>query len=164
MQKNDERAGCPTKKGARSQPRSHSAAELASLRHTRLMFRHSTFATVLWVLAVALLPVRMANAHLHLCLDGQERPVSLHVQDIATHSGAEPTTDQGHNDRDVDVSASLLTVKLSGGMDDAPLVIHLYVLTPLLPVERPTFSLIDLPSAELTSVVTLRPPVRGPPV
>lgn len=129
------------------------------------MFRHSAFAIVLWVLAVALLPVRMANAHLHLCLDGQERPVSLHVQDVATHSGAEATTEQGHNDRDVDVSASLLTVKLSGGADDAPFAfLHLYVLTALLPLEHPTFSLVDLPGAELTSVVTLRPPVRGPPV
>ena len=130
-----------------------------------IMFRHSAFATLLWVLAVALLPVRMANAHLHLCLDGQEQPVSLHVQDVATHSGTEATTDQGHNDRDVDVSASMLTAKLSAGMDDAPsALLHLYVLTALLPVERLTFSLIDLPSAELTSVVTLRPPVRGPPV
>lgn len=129
------------------------------------MFRHSTFAVILWVVAVALLPVRMANAHLHFCLDGQEPPVSFHVQDLATHSGAEHVDDAGHNDRDVDVSASLLATKISSGAGDAPAaLLHVYVLATLLPLERPTFSSADLPYAELTSVLALRPPVRGPPL
>jgi hypothetical protein len=129
------------------------------------MFRHSTLAVILWVLAVALLPVRMANAHLHFCLDGQERPVSFHVQDLATHSGTEHVDEEGHNDRDVDVSASLLTTKLSSGAGDAPFaLLHVYVLATLLPIERQPFFSTDLPHINLTSVLALRPPVRGPPV
>ena len=129
------------------------------------MFRHSTFAALLWLLAVALLPVRMANAHLHFCLDGQTQPVSLHVQDIATHVGGEHVDEEGHNDRDIDVSTSLLTSKSAGGSDVAPLaLLHVYVLATLLPLERPAFSHFDVPVAEHTSAFTLRPPVRGPPL
>lgn len=129
------------------------------------MFRHSTFAALLWVLAVALLPVRMANAHLHFCLDGQTQPVSLHVQDIATHVGGEHADEDGHNDRDIDVSASVLTAKSAGGSDVAPLaLLHVYVIATLLPLERPAFSQFDLPVAEPTSAFSLRPPVRGPPL
>lgn len=91
--------------------------------------------------------------------------MSLHVQDVATHSGAQSAIEQGHNDRDVDVSASLLSAKSFGSLEEAPIaLLHLCVLTMLVPVERLSFSLLDLPSAELISVVTLRPPVRGPPV
>jgi hypothetical protein len=128
------------------------------------MVRHSTLAVLLWVLAVALLPIRMANAHLHLCLDGREQPVSLHVQDVPAHAGAEHAADEGHNDRDVDFSASLLTAKLAGGIDDAPsALLHVYVLAALLPIERPIVPVTDFRGTDFTSVVTLRPPVRGPP-
>lgn len=49
------------------------------------MFGRYNFA--LWVLAIAMLPVRIVNAHIHLCLDGQEPPTSVHFQDVPTHHG-----------------------------------------------------------------------------
>lgn len=139
----------------------------SELGHTRVnMRRSSTFAVLLWVIAVAMLPVRMANAHLHFCMDGQSQPVSLHVQDVAMHSGADHGhDDDGHNDRDVDFSASLLAAKHTHGGDNQDLgLLTAYVVVLLLPVERTVepFAALDLP--EPTSVFTLRPPVRGPPL
>lgn len=127
------------------------------------MFRGSTFAALVWMLAIAVLPIRMANAHLHVCMDGQETPVSLRVQALATHAGA-VHEEEGRDDRDVDFSASVLTAKLSGGVDDVSLaLVHVYVLAFLLPIERIVFSSIDPPNHDLSFVVTFRPPVRGPP-
>ena len=128
------------------------------------MRRLSTFGMVLWLLAIALLPVRMADAHLHLCMDGQQPPVALHVQHVATHDGAQPHADDDHNDRDVDLSATT-TVAKSSLLDDGlvPALLHVYVLAALLP----------RPSAAAPAKVSVHsfhsapidgpPPARGPP-
>jgi hypothetical protein len=129
------------------------------------MPRFPTFAVLLWIIAVAMLPVRMANAHLHFCLDGQSQPVSLHVEDVPTHTGDHGHDDGGHNDRDVDYSGSLVATKHTGSDDGHDLgLLTAYVVAILLPVERSVepFAALDLPAP--ASVFTLRPPVRGPPL
>jgi hypothetical protein len=86
------------------------------------------------------------------------------VQDVPTHTGEEHAADEGHNDRDVDFSASLLTAKLTGSVDDTPsALLHVYVLATLLPLERPVLPSIDVLHADFTSIIALLPPVRGPP-
>lgn len=126
------------------------------------MRRLSTLGMVLWLLAIASLPLRMTDAHLHLCMDGQQPPVALHVQHVATHDGAH--ADDDHNDRDVDLSATT-TVAKSSLLDDGvvPALLHVYVLAALLPP----------PSAAAPVKVSVRsfhsapidgpPPARGPP-
>ena len=129
------------------------------------MLRKSTFAAILWLLAIALLPVRMANAHLHLCLDGQQQAVSLHLQEKAGEAGDEHHS-EGHVDRDVDLSSVNSSIaKLPGSIDDIPLaVINVYLLASLLPVQE---HLAPRPArlvSESADVFSLRPPVRGPPL
>lgn len=125
------------------------------------MLRHSPIAKFLWLFAIALLLVRVGEAHLHLCLDGQQHPVAMHVQDAPTHSGGE-TSAGGHNDVDVDLSVAPWVKKI--GVDEMPVIVFASVLLALLlPIpqstSRPTQFLIPL----LASAFTLRPPLRGPP-
>ncbi|HWK51234.1 MAG TPA: hypothetical protein VNR40_15175 [Steroidobacter sp.] len=129
------------------------------------MLRKSTFAAVLWLLAIALLPLRVANAHLHLCLDGQQQPVSLHVQETAGEASDEHTS-EGHFDRDVDLAAANSAIaKLSGSVDDVSLaVINVYVLASLLPVQEHVAPRPVRLVSESADVFTFRPPVRGPPL
>ena len=126
------------------------------------MFHESRIAFVLCLVAVALLPIRMANAHLHLCLDGQERPVTFHVQDVPTHHGTAGAS-SGHNDVDVDIASSISAKKVSTADELSPAILGAYVLALLLP-EYPRAAPQD---GSLTPALTprfdLRPPTRGPP-
>lgn len=126
------------------------------------MFHGSKFAMLLWLLAVALLPVRMANAHLHLCLDGQAPPVSVHVEDLATHDG-NPVSEDGHTDRDLDVSQSLAFAKATNLNDFSPAILGAYVLAILAPAQIHVAPRSVLLSPDLTPAFDLRPPPRGPP-
>ncbi|MBB6094969.1 hypothetical protein HNQ60_003856 [Povalibacter uvarum] len=125
------------------------------------MFRRSKFAALIWLLAIALLPVRMANAHLHMCLDGQEPRAALHVTDVPMHDGTED--ESGHNDRDVKLSAALSITK-ANTLDDTPLpLLETYVLAIVLPVERSVAPPVFVQIPDLTPAFDLRPPSRGPP-
>lgn len=127
------------------------------------MFRRSTPLLFLWVLAIALLPVRMADAHLHLCLDGGERSMSIHVEDPPVHDGA-IDADTGHTDRDVDLSNPLL-IKKSGTSDKTAIaVLRVYVLALVLPVARSVEPLAELRLPAVVPAFNLRPPLRGPPL
>jgi hypothetical protein len=127
------------------------------------MLRHSPFAKLLWLLAIALLLVRVGEAHLHLCLDGQQQqPVAMHVEDAPTHSGLEVSSG-GHNDVDVDLSVSPWVKKI--GVDELPILVFASVLLALLlPISqatsRPAQSLVP----NLAAAFSLRPPLRGPPL
>jgi len=114
------------------------------------------------MLAVALLLVRVGESHLHLCLDGQEQAVALHVEDTPEHRGTDAST-SGHNDRDIDTSNLPWAKKV--GMDELPLLLLvLSILSLLLPAVRNT----PPPSRLLIPVVarpaSLLPPLRGPPL
>jgi hypothetical protein len=126
------------------------------------MVRHSKFAHLLWLLAFALLPVRMANAHLHLCADGMEPPVSLHVKDAPTHWGKDHVQEEGHTDKDVDLSSSFVAKHFAQD-DYSPALLDAYVLAILLPIQRQIAASSALVVPDLTPVLSLRPPVRGPP-
>jgi hypothetical protein len=126
------------------------------------MFRHSPIARFLWLFAIALLLVRVGDAHLHLCLDGRQHPVSMHVQDVPTHSGIEASFD-GHHDIDVDLSVSPWVKKV--GVDEMPIIVFAGILLALLiPILRSTIRPYQLVTPTFASVLTLRPPLRGPPL
>ncbi|HEU4602332.1 MAG TPA: hypothetical protein VFS24_10205 [Steroidobacteraceae bacterium] len=125
------------------------------------MGRRSRIGLILWVLAVALLPVRMANAHLHLCLDGQEAPISVHVEDVPGHQD-DADFKAGHHDHDVDVSGSMTVTKSASFALDNP-IISAYVLAIVLPVEAPRVFSADVAEIHFSVPFTLRPPSRGPP-
>jgi hypothetical protein len=126
------------------------------------MLRHSFVARLLWLLAIALLLVRVGEAHLHLCLDGQQSAVAMHMEDVPTHSGSDASYD-GHNDVDIDLSAASWAKKV--GLDEMPAIVFAAVLLALLlPVLRSTVRPGQLLVPSFTSVFALRPPLRGPPL
>ncbi|MFC4312549.1 hypothetical protein ACFPN2_25930 [Steroidobacter flavus] len=126
------------------------------------MLRHSPIARLLWLLAIALLLVRVGEAHLHLCLDGQQQQaVAMHVEDAPTHSGAE-ASDGGHNDVDVDLSVAPWVKKI--GVDEMPVIVFASILLALLlPITQSTSRPAQFVLPYLASVFSLRPPLRGPP-
>lgn len=108
------------------------------------------------LLSVLVLLPRVGGPHLHLCLDGLEPPVTLHLADDAAH----PAGDQVHDDRTVDMSSPVLGKAWPPGLDGALLtlaVLLLFAASPVVP--RPVRSVVrfDLPPP------FLRPPLRGPP-
>jgi hypothetical protein len=125
------------------------------------MLRRSAFAKALWLLAIAVLVVRVGDAHLHFCADGQEQRMALHVSDTAgQHHGDEARS--GHNDRDVDVSPPAF-VKKVGGPDELHLAPVLAFVLLVLPVVRRLEPAPARVSNVFKPVFLLRPPLRGPP-
>ena len=128
------------------------------------MLRQSTFATILWLLAIALLPVRIANAHMHMCLDGQKPVVAYHVQDVPTHNGTD-TAGDGHSDRDVDASGASATLNKLSDLDNNSLsLLAVYAIALLLPAPESEAPQASSSVVELTPAFDLRPPTRGPPL
>jgi hypothetical protein len=125
------------------------------------MIRHSRIGLILWVLAVALLPVRMANAHLHLCLDGKEAPISVHVEDVPGHQD-DADLSVGHHDHDVDVSGSMSVTKSASFALDNP-IISAFVLAILLPIESSRIVRADVAEPYSSVAFVVHPPSRGPP-
>lgn len=114
-----------------------------------------------WVLALALFVARSADAHFHLCLDGQEPRASVHVADGGIHHSDE-TVPQTHDDQDVKVVSDSVVKKGESAADlwvlatAWSLVDYLSYFT----AEPPQYTAVA-PSLSIRSY--LRPPLRGPP-
>jgi hypothetical protein len=76
------------------------------------------------LLCVALVFARIGGAHLHLCLDGGEPPVSLHVADSGIHH-AEEAVSAPHADQDLAIGQDLVVKKPFGDLDPALLAFAL---------------------------------------
>ena len=132
---------------------------------TRLSHR-SRFALAL--LCAAFVALRIAGAHLHLCFDGSEPPVSLHVADAGAHHAGNDGHDHvagpagGHVDRDVLMSGDFVAKKSTGDLL-LPFLVLAFALAlfTLAPRRGPVPDYrTPLP---LHSRARLRPPQRGPP-
>lgn len=114
-----------------------------------------------WVLTLALFAVRSADAHVHMCLDGQEPPASVHVADGGVHHN-DATASPTHNDQDVKV-VSDAGVKKGESAD-------LWVLsTAWSLVDQLAYFTAEPPQCTAVAVNLsirshLRPPLRGPPL
>jgi hypothetical protein len=105
---------------------------------------------------------RIAGAHLHLCLDGSEPPVSLHVADGAAHHGEE-VGGFTHTDRDVNVGGEYLAKKPGAGFDLALVAMAFGLLLFLLPRNRFPVPDYSCPHPARPSRAHGLPPPRGPP-
>lgn len=118
---------------------------------------------LLWVVAFALLVVRISDAHVHLCFDGQEAPRSLHVSDRSALCHMPEGSSGTHQDQDVDAVGAALAKKDSQAQSVDPLPIADIVLLLLAP---PRSSVVrDAAPADLTvnrPYLNL-PLLRGPP-
>ncbi len=123
-------------------------------------FRNLKLLTVL--LCVAVVVLRIGGTHLHLCFDGSEPPVSLHLPDSGLHHGEESAT-ATHADQDVSIGAEALVKKSSVTLDVAALAFVFALLLFFLPRLRSPLPDAFLPFRTSPARVRLRPPLRGPP-
>jgi hypothetical protein len=72
------------------------------------MIRPGKPALLIALLCGVLLLTRLGGTHLHLCFDGSEPPISLHVADAGDHHPGESAP---HADQDVALGADLLVKK-----------------------------------------------------
>lgn len=117
---------------------------------------------LLWLLAIAMLLVRVNDCHLHLCLDDDAGPSITQAHASLMNHGMLGGDDE-HNDRDLDASA-LPAIEKAQPDGDFVAGIVLLAVAVVLPVLQ-----LRLPSRRLVSPVVdplmgLRPPQRGPPI
>jgi hypothetical protein len=116
---------------------------------------------MLWILLFVLILVRMGDAHVHLCFDGQEPPRALHIADDRgshTHEG-EPD----HVCADVSAMDAALAKKSAASDDALPIRLTAaawLLLPPEVRIEAPPVIQNPLPPQPFLSL----PPSRGPPV
>jgi hypothetical protein len=124
------------------------------------MIRQRKPALLIALLCAIVLVTRLGGAHLHLCLDGSEPPISLHFADSGEHHSGESAAP--HADQDVAIDADLLAKKSGGDFDPAVLAFAIAFL--LLLTFRATGVTPEALSLPFRSARTrLRPPLRGPP-
>jgi hypothetical protein len=114
----------------------------------------------LFLLCLTVLFARLGGAHLHLCLDGQEAPLSVHASE-PEHSDAhhdDPTT---HSDQDVSLIDDTLTPlsKLFADLPTLLAVVSLVLCAGAL--RRPPQAAVL--AARASQVRFHHPPLRGPP-
>jgi hypothetical protein len=115
---------------------------------------------VLLALCIAFIGVQVAGVHLHLCLDGQEPPGSLHLSDAGLHS--DHHDDDEHNDLDLTGLWGVQAKKSQSGFDlptfipAAPGIVASTVI-------QSVFHPADSPRDSVTGYRYYRPPLRAPP-
>jgi len=120
----------------------------------------------LWVLALALVVVRIADAHVHWCFDGQEPRSSLHVSDngVVCHTQQAPGSSPEGEDVDIAAVGAALAKKDSQDQTIVPIpvgdVVFAFSPPPANSVARP--SALDTPVVKRPYLH--RPRLRGPPV
>jgi hypothetical protein len=119
------------------------------------------------LVCVAVLVLRIGGAHLHLCFDGSEPPVAMHLGDSGVHhadeaAGLESGSNE-HADRDIGIGADALVKKPTGSIE-IPLLAVLFGLLLFYVARRRDVLPVYLPPFLLTPArAHLRPPLRGPP-
>jgi hypothetical protein len=115
---------------------------------------------VMMLLTVAL-PLWVAGAHVHLCSDGLEPPLTVHpVADAGDHAGHH-APDEQHSDSDVGSETSLTrTVESSTPVLGAASVVA-YVSTGV--QSAGLWRMLSAPIGLRTAPWSLQPPLRAPP-
>ncbi|HEY6644332.1 hypothetical protein [Povalibacter sp.] len=115
-----------------------------------------------WLVLIAFLVTRLADVHLHFCLDGQEPASAVHLTNDAVHND-EHHAETDHSDRDVNVFDVVLVKKLADPTDALLLALVATLLLLLLPPRRERPLRRPTASPVLRSLLLLKPPLRGPP-
>lgn len=107
--------------------------------------------------------LRVGGLHVHMCLDGSEPPMSLHVADSGVHHLDEVTVGEPHEDRDLALASDLVVKKPFGDLDLSLLAAFGVLLLFLLVRPRELLSFSPLLVPVRSARTRLRPPLRGPP-
>ena len=118
---------------------------------------------LLWTVVFAVLAVRLADTHLHLCFDGQEAPASVHLADASVHHDDDHDDGASHADKDIN---PFLGTLVKSDEDSQPLfafIVGTLLTIDLLAPDHAVPALDwDTPLATHPPFY-LRPPLRGPP-
>jgi len=109
--------------------------------------------TLLWLMA------SWTGVHGHYCFDGQEPPISIHLDNIDTHEGHD--VNSAHIDMDIDLSQSVVA-KLLKFDATLPLLLVVMLVFLVLPKTPVFFSFSH--ACHPRRLVGVRPPPRAPPV
>jgi hypothetical protein len=119
---------------------------------------------LLWTVILAVLTVRLADTHLHLCFDGQEAATSVHLADASVHHDDEHEHGTEHADKDINPFVG--TIVKSSDDDAKPLfalIIGTLLTIDLLPPDQSVPPLDREAPLATSPPFYLRPPLRGPP-
>lgn len=118
---------------------------------------------LLWTVVIAVLAVRLADTHLHLCFDGQEAPTSVHLADASVHHDEDHDDGASHADKDINPFVGTLVKS-----DDDAQPLFAFIVGTLLTIDLlapdhavPALDWNTPPASH--SPFHLRPPLRGPP-
>jgi hypothetical protein len=128
------------------------------------VFRFSSRSRIaIALLCAALVASRLTGAHFHLCADGSEPPMALHVIDTVEHHHGE-LADVAHEDMDVDAGTDYLSKKLgAAGLDSGALAFLFFLLLFFVPRLRSRLPDLLIAPRAADSRVHWLPPPRGPP-
>lgn len=118
-----------------------------------------------WLVAlicVALLVARVSGAHLHLCFDGNEAPVTFYLADQKPHHdglGAQAH----HQDAEASATGEAVAKNYKAFFDLPLFLLAALLLWSLLPSAR-SFPVAFPASVRPIAQPYLRPPLRGPPL
>jgi hypothetical protein len=124
--------------------------------------RPNTLTALIALLCLALV-ARVGGTHLHLCLDGSEPPVSLHLSDSGVHH-ADESTGATHADQDIAVGAEALVKKSFGDLELPTLAFVFALLLFFVAHSRDVLPEFRFPPRLSPARAHLRPPLRGPPL
>ena len=118
---------------------------------------------LLWTVVFAVLAVRLADTHLHLCFDGQEAPATVHLADASVHHDLEHDDESAHADQDVDPFIGTVVKSNDKTQPLFAFIVGTLLTLDLLPPDHGVPPLDrDTPLAT-DPPFYLRPPLRGPP-
>lgn len=114
------------------------------------------------LLALMLVIMRVADAHAHLCADGEEPPASIHLGDGGAHPCDDEQPDDHPSDKNVQLGHDGLLKKASS-LGDLPMPAFLAFAFEF-DVRHHEVVLVEPPTIRVDAAPHLRPPLRGPPV
>jgi hypothetical protein len=90
----------------------------------------------IWLFCIALLAVRIGGAHLHLCFDGSEPPISVHVGELSAQDehGGIHHADKDLNLVDSGVAKVFVQVLAAPALIAALVVLCLHIVARSIPV------------------------------
>ncbi len=128
------------------------------------MFRSNTVQRwLVAMLCIVLLSARVGGAHLHLCFDGLEPPVSMHLAD-EPFDHHEPSYTMTHHDEDISLIADAIAKSAKPKIDVPPMLLAALLIL-LLVVRQTRTPFVRRRRLQATTVPAyLLPPLRGPPL
>jgi hypothetical protein len=121
------------------------------------------WSSLLWVALLALVIVRTADAHMHLCLEGEVQRSSVHISDTVGVCDSDDDSQTEHQDQDVDVFGAVLAKK-SADADALDLPVAVHVVLSLLPLEPGVVPYVATEDPAPKLPYLFLPLLRGPPV